>query len=254
MLEFRIIPVLLIDENRLVKTTKFSNPRYLGDPINAVRIFNDKKVDELVLLDISASRNNCPPNFKLIEEIASECFMPLAYGGGVSQMEHVKRLFSIGIEKVILNTAVIESFDLVRQCAEIFGNQSVVVSIDVKKNFFGRPFVYSHKSRKTLKIDALEFSKLAEIAGAGEIILNSVDQDGLMNGYDITLLKQITETLEIPLVVCGGAGNLGDFKEAKKYGAAAAAAGSLFVYYGPHKAILINYPNATSSEREIEKL
>lgn len=244
MLRVRIIPVLLLRNKGLVKTVKFDKAKYIGDPINAVKLFNDKGVDELAFMDIDASKEGRKPDFELIEKFASECFMPLAYGGGISTIEDVKRLFAIGVEKVIINTTSLSNLDLVSESADIFGDQSVVVAIDVKKNMWGKPQVYSHAKSKPAITDVVEYAKAAEKAGAGEIILNSVDQDGMMNGYDLRTISKVSEAIQVPLVACGGAGKLEDLKEAHSAGATALAAGSLFVYHGPHKAVLVNFPSS----------
>lgn len=243
MLNVRVIPILLLRNKGLVKTVKFSKGKYIGDPINAVKIFNDKEVDELAFLDIEASKVNMPPNFDFIKHIASECFMPLAYGGGISNIDHIKKLFQIGVEKVILNSVALEHLNLVSEAAEIFGGQSIVVSIDVKTNIWGKYFVFSHSEKKPAIKDPVAYARAAEKAGAGEIILNAVDQDGMMNGYDLNIVEKMSSVINIPLVACGGAGKLEHFKEGHQAGASALAAGSLFVYHGPHKAVLINYPS-----------
>lgn len=243
MLRVRIIPVLLLRNKGLVKTVKFKDPKYIGDPINAVKIFNDKEVDELVFFDIDASKQGREPDFQMIKHIATECFMPFGYGGGVSKLDHVKKLFTIGVEKVILNTQSLKNLSLVSQSAEIFGDQSIVVCIDVKRNFWGNHQVYSHSGKLVnLPADVVEYAAVCQNVGAGEIIINSVDQDGTMKGYDLDLIHKLSNVLSIPLVVCGGAGSLDDFKNAHQAGASGLAAGSLFVYYGPHRAVLINYP------------
>lgn len=241
---FRVIPVLLLQDGGLVKTKQFSSPTYIGDPVNAIRIFNDKEVDELVFLDIDASKANRPPDFDLLAEIASECFMPLGYGGGVSSMEHVERLFKIGLEKIIFNSVSFKNPNLITEVSKSVGNQSVVVSIDVTTNWRGKKKLYSHSEKKHYDENIVEFAKKMESLGAGEIILNSVKRDGIMGGYDIELIKEVSNNISIPLVACGGAGSLRDIKSVINNGdASAAAAGSFFVFHGPHKAVLINYPN-----------
>ena len=251
MISYRVIPVLLLSEGGLVKTAKFKKPVYVGDPINAIRIFNDKEVDELVFLDIDASKQNRGPDFAFLEQIASECFMPLGYGGGITTLDQVKRIYSIGIEKVILNSVVFDKPKLVEDAAAEAGSQSVVVSIDYKKALCGKTKVYSHAKRKTPNMSMLEFAKEIEARGAGELILNSVDQDGLMNGYDVDMIAAISEELTIPVVACGGAGRIDHLIEAVKKGkASAVAAGSMFVFHGPHKAVLINYP----SQKKLSKI
>ena len=243
----RVIPVLTIVGEDLVKTTKFSKPRYLGDPINAVKIFNGKSVDELCFLDISASKNRLGPNFALLKDIAVQAFMPLSYGGGITTIEEIKQLYKIGYEKVILNTSFINNPELVRQAALVAGNQSVVVSIDVKKNAFGKYVAYTEDGLTKVNQSPVELAKYAEELGAGEVIINSIDKDGMMTGYDLQLIKEITSALSIPVIACGGAGSVSDFKKALDEGGAhAVAAGSLFVYYGPKKAVLITAPTEQS--------
>lgn len=239
----RVIPVLLLSNSGLVKTTKFKNPKYIGDPINAVRIFNEKEVDELVVLDIDATRQGREPDYELIEEVASECFMPLAYGGGVKSMEQAKRLFKLGIEKVVLQDSAMQNHEIISEMASCFGSQSIVVSVDLKRDWIKRPRVWSSKLRKIYhKNDWLVELKRFQDAGAGEIILNSVDRDGCQTGYDYELISQASDILDIPLVVLGGAGLITDFRLAIQAGASAVAAGSMFVFEGKYRAVLINYP------------
>lgn len=239
----RIIPTLLLQDNGLVKTTKFGSPRYLGDPINAVKMFNGKGVDELCILDISATNEGREPDFEYLKDIASEAFMPLSYGGGITKLEHIKKLFFIGYEKVIINSAFISNPELVREAANIAGCQSVVVSIDVKNELFGKKSCYSHSGKNKIKINPVDLAKKAEEYGAGEILLNSISRDGMMQGYDIDLVKEIASSVKIPVIACGGAGNIDDIKNVLQDGKAhAAAAGSFFVYYGNQKAVLINAP------------
>lgn len=243
MLTTRVIPCLLLKNQGLVKTVKFRDQKYVGDPINAVKIFNDKEVDELVFLDITATAENRRPNFGLIADIASECFMPFGYGGGVRELDDMNELFNLGVEKVIINSYVLREPSFIRRAADIFGSQSVVVSIDVKKNLFGKYEVYEHSSKKNTKLDPVQFARNMESAGAGEIFLTSVDQDGTMQGYDIALIKKVSDAMSIPVIACGGAGSLEDFERAiKEGGASAVAAGSMFVFHGKHRAVLITYP------------
>lgn len=242
MLRTRVIPVLLLRNKGLTKTVKFDSGKYIGDPINAVKIFNDKEVDEIVVLDIDASKEGRKPNFEVVKEFASECFMPLAYGGGIQDLDDVKKLFALGVEKVIINTAALQHLNLITQSSKIFGDQSIVLSIDVKKNILGKYQVYAHKSGKTISLDLIEYVNEAINAGAGEILLQSVDQDGTMNGYDLKIIQKITDSIHVPLVACGGAGKIEDLRKGADAGASALAAGSMFVYHGPHKAVLINFP------------
>jgi imidazole glycerol-phosphate synthase subunit HisF len=240
----RVIPVLLLSNRGLVKTVKFNSPTYLGDPINAVKIFNDKEVDEIILLDIEASKENKSPDFKYIEEIASESFMPFAYGGGVTNLEQIRQIFRLGAEKVILNSSVLTNISLLSSAADFCGCQSVVASIDVKRSLLGGYEVYNHTRKKTTGIKPAELAIQAEKLGAGEIMINSVDNDGVMQGYDIKLIQTITSAVNIPVIACGGAGNLQHLQGAVLNGnASAAAAGSMFVFHGKHKAVLINYPS-----------
>lgn len=239
----RLIPCLLLKEQGLVKTTQFSKPRYLGDPINAVSIFNGKGVDELCILDITATSENRGPDFDYLKDIASEAFMPLSYGGGITDIEQIKKIFFIGYEKVIINTAFIRKPQLISAAADFAGSQSVVVSIDVKNDWLGRRSCYINDGKIKVSTDPVILAKKAEELGAGEILLNSISRDGMMQGYDIKLVKDVVEAVSIPVIACGGAKNIYDFKKVLQEGGAhAAAAGSLFVYYGAQKAVLITAP------------
>lgn len=249
MLRTRVIPILLLRDRGLVKTVKFQNPTYIGDPINAVRIFNDKEVDELVFLDITATIENHPPQFDLIHDIATECFMPFGYGGGVHDINTAQKLLKIGSEKVVLNSAALD-LKFIEEAAEIFGSQSVVISIDAKRQRGGKYRVFTHSGTVKTKKSPYEFAKEVEAAGAGEIFLNSIDRDGTMEGYDLELLLQVTDAVSIPVVAAGGAGHLKHFQEAiEKGGASAVAAGSMFVFHGSHRAVLINYPTQEELKR-----
>ncbi|SDH87212.1 cyclase [Planococcus glaciei] len=240
----RIMPTLLLKEDALVKTIKFSKPNYLGDPINALKIFNGKGVDEVCILDIDASYKKKEPNFGYLKDIASEAFMPLSYGGGITNLNQIKEIFYIGYEKVIINSSFIENPNLIKEAANFAGSQSIVVSIDYKKNLFGQRFCYSHGGKAKQKIGPVELAVKAQEYGAGEIFLNSIDRDGTMQGYDIEIIKEVVDALTIPVTACGGAKNVADIKKVLLEGKAhAAAAGSMFVYYGPHKAVLINVPS-----------
>lgn len=242
MLSTRVIPCLLLKGHGLVKTMKFKNPTYVGDPINAVRIFNDKEVDELVFLDILTTVENRAPQMELIKDIATECFMPFGYGGGIHDVDTAQKILKMGSEKVIFNSAATD-LKLIRESAELFGSQSVVVSIDVRRSRTGNYEVFTHSGTVGTKQNPVQYAKTVEAAGAGEIFLNSIDRDGTMEGYDIKLLKSVTSVVNVPVVACGGAGNLGHFQEATlKGGASAVSAGSMFVFHGPHRAVLINYP------------
>ena len=244
----RIIATLLMDNNGLVKTQKFKNPRYIGDPINAVRIFNNKEVDELVLLDVTATAEKRGPKFEDISEIVSEAFMPIGYGGGITNISQVERLFKIGIEKVILNTSAFSNESLIGEASRIYGNQSIVVSIDVKKDIFGTYHVYTNGGKTKQKGDLLQILYRLQNLGAGEIILNAIDREGTMNGYDLKLVEEVCKKLKVPVVASGGAGKIEHFVEAINAGASAVAAGSMFVYQGIHRAVLISYVTSEQVE------
>lgn len=248
MLRHRVIPALLLRDGGLVKTQKFGKHKYIGDPVNAIRIFNEKEVDELVVLDIDASRQRRGPDYALIESLAAECFMPLGYGGGISSVEQARQIFSSGVEKVVLQTSVLENPKLVTEIAERFGSQSVVVSIDVKRDWLGRYRLWSASSRTALKADWLTTLKALVEAGAGEVLLNAVDRDGMQQGFDVHLIQSAAQAVDVPLIALGGASSLADFAEAIHVGASAVAAGSLFVLQGPHRAVLISYPNYSELE------
>ena len=243
MIKPRVIPALLLKGQGLVKTVKFKEPKYLGDPINIVRIFNDKEVDELVLLDITATPEKRGPQFDLLKNIASEAFIPLAYGGGIRSMDDVKKLLSIGIEKLIMNTSAMETPSLVREVADHAGSQAAVVSMDVKKGLLGKYEIFTHCGQKKTGLDPVKHAVEMERRGVGEIIINSIDRDGTMQGYDIDLVRKVADAVRVPVVACGGAGNLSHVSEVIKQGhASAAAAGSIFVFQGPLRGVLISYP------------
>jgi cyclase len=244
MLKVRVMPCLLLDDGKLFKTINFEKPNYIGDPINAVKIFNDKEVDELIVVDISVTKENRKPDFKRITEIASECFMPLAYGGGIKSIADMKRIFALGAEKVVICSAAVENPDLISEAARIFGSQSVVISIDVRKNKDGFYEVFTQSGRKATGFDPVNWAKAVESVGAGEIFLNSIDRDGVMKGYDIPLIRKVTSAVNIPVIACGGASQVKDFAKAVKAGASAVAAGSMFVYFRNHlDGVLINFPD-----------
>jgi imidazole glycerol-phosphate synthase subunit HisF len=243
MRRIRVIPTLLLRGTGLVKTKKFKDPIYIGDPRNAVKIFNDKKVDELVLLDINATDEKRSPNFDFINEIVSEAFMPIGYGGGITSMQDIEKLFRNGVEKIIVNATAIHKPELIKEAAEQFGNQSIVVSMDVKKNFWGNYHIFSNKGTIDTKQNPVEFAKKMEDLGAGEILLTAIEKEGLMDGYDLNIIKQVTQAVSIPVVANGGAGNIAHFQQAvTEGGASAVTAGSMFVFYGKLRGILINYP------------
>ena len=243
----RIIPVLLVDDRDLIKTVNFDKRTYLGDPVNAVKIFNRKGIDELSILDIGSTKNKKEPDFELLKDIASEAFMPLSYGGGITNIEQIRELLAIGYEKVVINTSLIKNPNLITEAAKLFGSQSIVASIDAKKtnNGYECAVVDGHE---LVNITPIELAKKAENLGAGEIIINSIDQDGMMHGYDIELVKNVVDSVNIPVTAIGGASGIDDLKKVLYEGHAhAAAGGSMFVYYGRLKAVLITAP----SEKEL---
>jgi len=247
----RIMPCLLLKGKGLVKTVKFKDPTYLGDPINAVRIFNERESDELIFLDITATKENRTIGLDVVKNIGDECFMPFAVGGGIQSIETIKQIFNAGAEKVVLNSYAIHNPDFVKEAANIFGRQSIVVSIDVKKKLFGKYEVYTHAGQKSTKLDPVEVAQNMQTHGVGEILINSIAQDGTQQGFDIDLVKQVSDSVEVPVIACGGAGKMQDLSTAIFDGnASAVAAGSLFVFHGPRRAVLINYP----TQPELEKL
>jgi len=244
MLYPRIIPCLLVHNKGLVKTTKFKDPKYVGDPINAVKIFNEKEVDELFVADIDASRLGNEPDYKMIENLATECRMPLCYGGGIKTVEQAQRIFSLGVEKIAISSLALENPDLVTAIAERVGNQSVVIVLDVRKKTFGSNYeLYIHNGTRSTGIDPFRFAVEMQKLGAGEIVVNSIDQDGVMKGYDLNLINKIRDVISIPMTVLGGAGTIEDIgKIIQQHGIIGVAAGSLFVFKGKFRAVLINYP------------
>jgi cyclase len=243
MLRPRIIPSLLVHENGLVKTVNFKNPKYVGDPINAVKIFNEKAVDELAVFDIDATVLGKEPNYSLIERLASQSMMPLCYGGGVKTVEQAQRIFSLGIEKIALSSAVLQNPKLITEISDRVGAQSVIVVLDVKKKILGGYEVYIHNGKKATGINPFKFVEEAQKLGAGEIVINSIDKDGVMKGYDLDLIAKVREKISLPMTVLGGAGSLQDIEKViDVHGVIGVAAGSLFVFKGPYKAVLINYP------------
>ena len=246
----RVIPCLLLRGRSLVKTKKFKDPVYLGDPINAVHIFNEKEVDELILLDIDASREGREPDYELIAEIAGECFMPIAYGGGIKTLDQVRKLIRCGIEKIVINSAATESTEVIRIAADLFGSQAVVGAIDVKKTLLGGYKVVSKSGTVEIKITLEDYIRKLLTAGVGEIFLNSIDRDGMMMGYDLQLIRHVANMVNVPVVACGGAGTLEHLKQAVEVGGATAvAAGSMFVFHGKLRGVLINYPQELRLER-----
>jgi cyclase len=245
----RIIPSLLIQDSGLVKTVNFKNPKYVGDPINAVKIFNEKEVDELAIFDIDATVKGLEPNFSLIERIANQSRMPLCYGGGVKTVGQAQKILGLGIEKIALSSSVLQNPKLITQIAERVGAQSVIVVLDVKKKLLGGYEVYTHNGKNATGINPFKFIEDAQILGAGEIVINSIDQDGTMKGFDMSLIDKARESSSLPMTVLGGAGNLEDVKKViDKHKIIGVAAGSLFVFKGKYKAVLINYPNKSEKD------
>lgn len=246
------MPCLLLRKRALVKTVKFSDPKYVGDPVNTVRIFNEKEVDELIFLDITATPEGREPQFELVADIASECFMPFAYGGGVRTIEHVARILSNGAEKVAINTAAVETPALVTEAARRFGSQAVVGAIDAKKKLLGGYEVRVRGGKDRTGLDPVSHARQLEALGAGEILITSIDQDGTMSGYDLDLTRRVAEAVNVPVIACGGAGSVEDFRAAvKDAGASAVAAGSMVVYQGRHRAVLINFPHRQTLEKAL---
>ncbi len=225
------------------KTIQFNSPRYLGDPINIVKLFNDKEAYELAILDISATPERKSPDFNYLSEIAGECFMPIGYGGGIRAVQDIRKVLSMGYEKVIINAEAVRSPDLVQKGSKEFGSQSIVVSIDVRKGANGGYEVHTNGGRERTGLDPVEHAKNMERLGAGEILLTSIERDGTMNGYDLELIKRVSSSVSVPVLASGGAGKIEHFSDAVRSGASAVVAGSLFVYYGKHRAVLINFPD-----------
>jgi cyclase len=251
MRRVRVIPSLLLRGAGLVKSKRFKDHVYVGDPINAVRIFNQKEVDELAVIDIDATREGRGPDMGRIEEIVSEAFIPIAYGGGISTVEQVKEILFRGVEKVIINKAAVADPGLITKAAGQFGSQSIVVSIDVKKTVFRGKRVFTDNGKSNTGLDPVEFARSMEAAGAGELLLNSIDRDGTYEGYDLELVEAVSRAVSIPVIAAGGASSLGDFRSAAEKGASALAAGSMFVFQRPHNAVLISYPSQKDLMAEV---
>jgi cyclase len=246
----RVIPVLLLRDGQLYKTVRFGSPTYVGDPRIAVKIFNDRGCDELILLDIMASRMRKSPDFKLIEEIVTESFMPVAYGGGIRSVDEARSLFSLGVEKVVLNTSALTDPGLVSAVSTLAGASSTVVSIDVRRDWMRRRRVYATCGTRVTHREPVDWAKEAVLRGAGEILVNAIERDGKMQGYDVALIKDVATAVDVPVIALGGAGKAEDLRAAVDAGADASAAGSLFVFQGPQRAVLINYPD----EAELDAL
>lgn len=244
MLKKRIVPILLLKNKGLVKGTRFSDYRYIGDPMNAIKIFNDKGVDELMFLDINATSENRVIDVDFVKKVADECYMPFAVGGGIVTIKQMGDLLKAGAEKISINTSSVQNPDLIREASEIFGSQSVVVSIDIKKNWRGKHVVVSHCGTNTTKLEPFEWTKYVAFMGAGEILVNCIYNDGTMEGYDIKFAEEISKSVDVPVIFCGGAGNYSDLRLLlSRTSVSAAAAGSLFVFHGRRRAVLISYPN-----------
>jgi cyclase len=249
----RVIPTLLLKNESLVKTTKFNNFNYIGDPCNTIRIFNELEVDELMLLDITASKEGKEPNYSLLKDIASECFMPLSYGGGVRSVEQARQIFNIGFEKICINSVALDDINIVSAISEEFGAQAVIGSIDYKKSFFGKSEVVKHYNLKLTGRDVVDWSKSLSEAGAGEILLTSIDREGTWNGYDLEIIKQVTSEINIPVIAHGGCGSLEDIKAAVyQSGASAVAIGSMVVYQKKGMGVLINFPDRDKLDNYIK--
>lgn len=252
MLHPRIIPCLLIKDKGLVKTVKFKDPKYVGDPINAVKIFNEKESDELMVVDIDATAEGREPDYKMIENLASECRMPLCYGGGIKTAEQAQKIFNLGVEKIAISSAAIDNYNLVSEIAEQVGAQSVVIVIDVKKSLLGGYTAYTKNGTKKSKIDIFKFIKELQETGIGEIVINSIDNDGCMCGFDANLIDKVKAITKVPLTVLGGAGSLQDVAGLiHKYGIIGISAGSLFVFKGKYRAVLISYPKPEDKNKLI---
>lgn len=241
MTRARIIPFLLTSDSGLVKTIRFDKRRYLGDAINAVRIFNEKEVDELVLLDIDATKRGTGPEFAYVEEVLSEAFMPVGYGGGITTLAQIERLFKLGVEKVVLNSVLADRPELLSEASRVFGAQSIVASMDVKRDFLGRRRAYVRGGTRKLEGEPLDLLKRWEQLGAGEVVVNSIDRDGTRQGLDLDFTAQAAAAVELPVVAVGGAGETAHLVAALKAGASAVGAGSMFVFHGVHQAVLISY-------------
>lgn len=244
MLSQRVIPALLLRDGGLYKGVQFKSHRYVGDPLVALKIFNEKEVDEICVLDITATAKGAGPDFELIEDLASQCFMPLAYGGGVYSVEQMSKLYYLGVEKVVLGSSVHDAPDLVDNAAKRFGSQSVVAVLEVGKSVFGSKTVFTRSGRKNTKRKVLDVARELEQRGAGELLVNCVYKDGTMSGYDLDLLRTIVDEINVPVIALGGAGDVTHFVDAIEVaGVSAVAAGSMFVFQGPHRAVLINMPD-----------
>jgi len=248
VLKTRVIPCLLLKNESLVKTVRFKKYNYIGDPINAVKIFNELEVDELMFLDIFASKDNGKINFKILQDIANECFMPLSYGGNIRSIKDAKKIFQIGFEKVVINSSAFNNIDLIENLVGYFGAQSVVGSIDVKKSFWFGQKVYSHHGRKKQNVNVIEWAKRLEASGVGEILITSIDREGSWDGYDIDLIKDIADSVQVPIIANGGCGKVEHIVEVvRRANVTACAVGSMVVYQKKHMGVLINFPEEAKS-------
>lgn len=254
MLRHRVIPILLLSERRLVKTLKFSKSKYVGDPINIIKIFNDKYVDELIVIDIDASKKKVPPDFKYLDSLASECFMPLTYGGGIKNIDHAEKIFQLGIEKVCIQSALFDSFNLVHKIASRYGSQSIVLSVDLKKSWRGKYSLYDSSMRNLRNLKVEEFIQNAIDAGVGEVLLTNVEKEGTLEGPDLAVIETIAKNCKVPLIVQGGVSSLTDMVNIIKSGADSIAAGAFFIYSGPHRGVLITYPKYEQLEFSLNKI
>ncbi len=244
MLRKRIIPTLLLENKKLVKTIKFKERKYIGDPLNAVKIFNEKFVDELIILDIKQNKSNNEIDYEFLKDLFSECFVPVTYGGGITKLSDADKIFKLGVEKICLNSAVLENRDIIREFAKNFGSQSIVASIDIKKDIFNKLLIFNNKLNKVeKKINLKDYLIELENLGAGEILINSVDKDGTMDGMNYNIIEKTKDATNLPIIYCGGIGSILDIKNAFNQDISGVAAGSFFVFYGPHKAVLISYPH-----------
>ena len=252
MLKTRVIPCLQLVGDSLVKTIKFKSPSYIGDPINTVRIFNELEVDELCLLDIRASQTNQQPPFEILQQISNECFMPLSYGGGLKDFETAKKIMAIGFEKLVVNTQAWKQPEFITRLSEHFGAQAVIGSIDVKKNLFGKYHVFINDGTEKIDIDVVEWAKKLERAGAGEILITSMDKDGTWSGFDLELTKKVSDVVSVPVIANGGAGSLEDIGEVVKKGnASAVCLGSMVVYQQKEMGVLVNFPDKRKLENTL---
>jgi cyclase len=247
----RVIPTLLLKNAGLVKTMRFKDPKYIGDPLNAVKIFNEKEVDELIFLDILATSEKRKIPLDFLRQVAQECFMPLAYGGGIKTIDEIREILKVGVEKVIINTQAVENPQFIKDAVERHGSSTICVSIDVKKNFWGKYEIFTHAGQKKTNLDPVSFAVEMDKIGVGELMINSIDRDGTMKGYDLELIKKVTQVVSMPVIACGGAASVADLGMAvNEAGASAVAAGSMFVFHGKHRAVLISYPE----QEELKKI